>query len=114
MLGAGRGQSPHQLSPELCPGLGSRSSRVRPKRRAAVATQKIDDGIAAQTAVVSKQPSEWVALEEFARAKRMMTPTDEGIFAMVTGRRAGFPSEAQSKRLACNCLTAPSMGFEED
>lgn len=104
---------PHTLSPEFVSGLGSRAV-VSEKRRAAVTTQKIDDGIGAQTVVVTKQASEWVALEEFTRAKRMMTETDQGILAMVTGRKAGFPSEAQSKRLLQLLHRAAELGFEHE
>lgn len=105
-------QVPHRLSPEFLAELGSRSGAVERKREA-VQVQKMDKGIDAQAKVVTKQPSEWVALEEFARGKRLMTDKDAGILALVTGRKVGFPSESQCTSLLQLLDRAVQLGFEE-
>lgn len=88
----------HELSPEF---LGQVSQRevVADRRRDAVKAQKVDDGIAAQTKVVSMQPSEWVAVQEFGSKRRLISPKEMDLLALVTGRKTGFPSEAQCKAL---------------
>jgi hypothetical protein len=102
---------PHQLSPELLAELGNRSA-VAQRKKDAAQVQKIDSGIAAQTRVVSMQASEWVALQDFARGHRLMSETDASILAMVTGRKPGFPTEAQCKRLLTLLDRATELGFE--
>jgi len=105
-------QLPHELSPELLGSVGSRERAVE-RRRDAAQVQKIDKGIDAQARVVAKQPSEWLALEEFARPRRLLSPTVSGILDVVIGRKSGFPSEAQSTKLLQLLSQAVDLGFEE-
>lgn len=102
----------HTLTPTITTSLADRSHVVE-KRREAAATMKIDKGIDVQMLVVTKQASEWVALEEFARGKRLLTEKDAGILALVTGRKVGFPTEAQCKALVVLLERAKAMGFDE-
>lgn len=105
-------QMHHPLSPAFLAELGSRSIETERKREAK-RVQKVDTGIDAQTRVVMKQASEWVALEQFARERRLITPTDADILAFVTGRKAGFPTERQSGRLLALLDRAIELGFDE-
>jgi hypothetical protein len=105
-------QFEHHLSPAVTSSLADRS-RVVEKRREAATTMKIDKGIDVQMMVVTKQASEWVALEEFAREKRLLTEKDAGILAFVTGRKIGFPTEAQCKVLVALLMRAKELGFDE-
>jgi hypothetical protein len=68
-------------------------------RRSARKLQKVDDGINAQAAVMGIDPREWKAIEDLLRAKRLTSEKDEGILALVTGRRPGVPSELQAAHL---------------
>ena len=43
-----------------------------------------------QLKVFSKQPSEWVAVQEFLATKRLLTDTDAGILDLVTGKPPGY------------------------
>jgi len=104
-------QMPHDLSPELMTELADRKV-VTEKKKAAAAVQKIDSGIAAQTRVVTMQASEWVAIEEFARSRKLASPTDLDILAYVTGRKNGFPTEAQAGRLLRLLAKCEEYGFE--
>jgi hypothetical protein len=61
--------------------------------------QKVDDGIQAQSTVLAIEPRAWLDIEEFARSKRILTETDAGILALVTGAKPGIPSERQAARL---------------
>lgn len=105
-------QAEHVLSEAVASTLADRS-RVVEKRRDAVSTMKIDKGIDVQMLVVTKQASEWLALEEFAKGKRLLTEKDAGILALVTGRKVGFPTEAQCKVLVNLLEKAKGLGFEE-
>lgn len=90
-------------------GADRRASRARD----AVAVQKIDDGIAAQTAVISARPGLWVSLERFAKESRIGTAADFGILrvAITPGK---VPSELQAARLLALKATAEARGFRFD
>jgi hypothetical protein len=103
----------HPLSPELLAELDDRIVTTD-RRRAAAAIQKIDTGISAQVKVYQTQPSQWVAVEEFLRSSRQLSPTDASILDLVTGRKPGVPSEAQSKRLLGLLQKAAERGFRAD
>lgn len=105
-------QVPHELSPELLRSVGTREKAAE-RRRDAAQVQKIDKGIDAQARVVAKQPSEWLALEEFARSRRLLSPTFSGILDLVIGRKVGFPSEAQSVRILQLLDKSVELGFED-
>lgn len=100
-----------RLSTELLGELSDRGA-VRERRREAAVTQKIDNGIAAQARVVSMQASEWLAVEEFAKTARIVNEKDLGILALVTGRKAGFPTEAQSAHLLTLIERCRERGFD--
>ena len=102
---------PHELSESLKGELADRSTATQ-KRRDATTVQKIDTGIEAQTRVVTMQASEWVAVEEFAKSSKLLTQTDLDILAYVTGRRPGFPTEAQSTRLLRLLAKCNEHGYE--
>lgn len=101
------------LSAGLLAELADRSV-AQDRRRDAVATQKIDNGIAAQAQVVSMQASEWLAVEQFGKSARIVTDKDLGILALVTGRKAGFPTEAQCAHLLKLIARCRERGFEAD
>lgn len=103
----------HPLSPELLAELDDRIVTTD-RRRAAASIQKIDTGISAQVKVYQNQPSQWVAVEEFLRSSRQLSPTDASILDLVTGRKPGVPSEAQSKRLLGLLQKAAERGFRAD
>lgn len=103
---------PHDLSSEMLSALGSRERAVE-RKKAAVQTQKVDNGIDVQMLVVAKQASEWVALESFASENRLMSDKSAGILAMVTGRKPGFPTEAQCRVLVQLLQSAKDAGYEE-
>lgn len=100
----------HDLSPALLSELDE-NIVVSQRKRDAAATQKIDSAISAQVKVFSMQPSQWVAVQEFLRTSRLLSPTDAGILDLVTGRRPGVPSEAQAKRLLGLHQRASDRGF---
>lgn len=83
---------PQDFEAELVHGEIAKSSR-----RAAAAQQKIDDGIVAQQTVLETPAHEWMAIAEFARSRRLLTPNDAGILRVATG--GGLPSERQAIRL---------------
>ena len=74
-------------------------AQAKDNKRAARTQQKVDHGIHGQAAVLEIPPHEWVAMQEFAAARRLLSPTDAGILALVTGARPGVPSELQAKKL---------------
>lgn len=101
----------HEFSPEFMRHVAD-SLQVTHRERDAARVQKIDSGIQAQAAVVQMQASEWVAVEQFARAHRLVTQTDIDILGYVTGRKLGFPTEAQSTRLLKLLQKCRDNGFE--
>jgi hypothetical protein len=102
----------HELSDELLEELNHQTT-VSQRKKDAAATQRIDTGIDAQVSVFSMQPSEWVAVEQFLRSNRQLSPTDESILGLVTGRKPGVPSEAQAKRLLALRQKAADSGYSE-
>jgi hypothetical protein len=73
------------------------TSLARSSRRAAVAEQRLDDGILAQKVVLDIPPHEWQRISDFARSNRLLTPTDAGIVRVMTN--GGLPTERQALRL---------------
>jgi hypothetical protein len=100
----------HPLSAGLIEELQDRSV-VGEHKKTATATQKIDAGINAQVKVLSMQASEWVAVHEFLKSNRLLSPTEAGILELVTGKKSGVPSEAQAKRLLVMHAKAADSGF---
>lgn len=102
----------HKLSDALLNDLNHQVA-VSQRKKDAVAIQKIDSGIDSQVKVLQMQPSEWVAVEEFLRSNRQLSPTDASILNLVTGRKPGVPSEAQAKRLLSLLQKAADSGYSE-
>ncbi|MEV6487089.1 AIPR family protein [Actinoplanes sp. NPDC051633] len=103
----------HSLSPAFLAELDDRIVTTD-RRRTAASIQKIDTGISAQVKVYEIQPPQWVAVEEFLRSSRQLSPTDASILDLVTGRKPGVPSEAQSRRLLGLLQRAAERGFRGD
>lgn len=103
----------HSLSQGLLDTLGNRDA-LSIRRRDAANTQKIDDGIAAQTKVVTMQPSEWVSVQEFGSSKRLVSPKEIDLLALVTGRKQGFPTEAQCKVLLALLQKCVDHGYQAE
>ena len=101
---------PYTLPAHLIGGLDERS-RIAERKKEATTTRKIDTGIEIQIQVQLMQPSEWVAVQEFLRGSRLLSPTDASILDLVTGRRSGIPSELQSRRLMALHKKASDSGF---
>jgi hypothetical protein len=64
--------------------------------KSAKQTQKIDDGIGAQTAVVKAGPDFWRSVLAWAVEHRMLTPTERGILETAAAMPRKMPSEKQS------------------
>jgi hypothetical protein len=75
------------------------ASAVQSKKRAARSQQRVDDGIQIQAAVLAVPREEWLAIQNFAQQRRLLSPTDAGILAVVTRSNPGVPSERQAIRL---------------
>lgn len=75
------------------------ANEARSIKRTARVQQKVDFGIQGQAAVLEIPAHEWVAMQEFGVARRLLSPTEAGVLALVTGARRGIPSELQSRRL---------------
>ena len=88
------------------------TTEARSARKSARVQQKIDDGIQAQATVLAIDPREWLAIKDFARSKRILTETDAGILALVTGAKPGVPSERQAARLIELRKKAVNNGYE--
>jgi hypothetical protein len=69
------------------------------RKRAARSQHKVDLGINDQAEVLAIPAHEWVAMAEFAAPKKLVSPAEAQMLALVTGARPGLPSELQSKRL---------------
>lgn len=88
--------------------------RVAQRRADAVAVQKIDSGIMAQTTVLQMGAPTWESVRRFVVARRLASPTHLGILDIATGRKRGIPSEKQSAVLLGLLRTAEENGFELD
>jgi hypothetical protein len=75
------------------------ASELRSNKRTARAQQRVDGGIQVQAAALSVSRDEWLAIEKFAEQRRLLSPTEAGIVAVVTRANPGIPSEKQAARL---------------
>lgn len=82
------------------------------RQNLAKSNQKIDTGIQAQTRVIETTREQWLELETFLASTRLATPKETSILGICTGRRSGFPSEAQSKALLLLVSRAQAAGFD--
>lgn len=86
---------------------------VKSERRSARVQQKVDDGIHSQASVLAIHASAWMDLELFCKTKRLLTDKDVAILALVTGKRAGLPSELQAGHLLRLRERAMAAGYRE-
>lgn len=87
-------------------------SEVRSNKRAAKAQQRVDDGIQIQAAALAVTRDEWLAIQRFAEQRRLLSPTDAGILAVVTKPNPGIPSEKQAVRLMELRQRVSSNGYD--
>lgn len=73
--------------------------RARSATKAARIQQRLDDGIQVQAAVMAVPPDEWAAIQRFAQERRLLSPTDAGILALVARTNPAIPTERQAARL---------------
>jgi hypothetical protein len=72
------------------------ASEVREVKKDAKKVQQIDDGIGAQTRVIALGAAFWSAALDFAKANRLLSPTQRGILDTASKVPARIPSERQS------------------
>lgn len=87
---------------------------VRSAKKAARAQQHVDDGIYAQTAVMSVTRDEWLAIKQFAEQHKLLTPTEAGILALMTRANPAIPTEKQAARLMELRQRASTSGYDHD
>ena len=87
-------------------------SEVRSNKRAAKTQQRVDDGIQIQAAALAVTRDEWLAIQRFAEQRRLLSPTDAGILAVVTRSNPGIPSEKQAARLMELRQRVSSNGYD--
>jgi AIPR protein len=85
---------PEDLIEELVP-----TDQLRSEKKAARVQQQLDDGIQTQKAVFEISREEWLSIQQFATDRRLLSPTDSGILAIVTRSVPGIPTERQAARL---------------
>ena len=88
------------------------ASEARAQRKSARSQQRVDDGIQGQAAVLAVPAHEWVAMQQFAASRRLLSPSDAGILAYVTGARPGVPTEKQAQRLLAFRQRVIDGGYE--
>ena len=81
------------------------------EKRDAARVQRIDNGIEAQTAVFQVPTSEWSSMEQFLASNRLLSPSEQSVLGLMTGRRPGVPSEKQAAWLLKIREKATSHGF---
>lgn len=85
---------------------------VAEAKKDAVAVQRIDSGIEAQTAVFEIPTVEWLSMEDFLATNRLLTPDERSVMGLMTGRKSGVPSEKQAAWLLRIKAKAESHGFQ--
>ena len=81
------------------------------EQRSANKDQKVDNGISAQTEVVSHSGSMWTRLREFAVRNNMVTAVDTAALSIAEKIPTKIPNAYQSKRLVELLHTAAEEGF---
>jgi hypothetical protein len=89
---------PLELSDETKHELVGRAKLAEKKVEAAT-VQKVDSGIEVQAKVVGMPASQWEEVRAFCSQNRLASPSDISMLDLVTGRKAGFPTEKQCARL---------------
>ena len=76
--------------------------------------QQVDDGIQVQAAVFAVSRDEWLAIQRFAQQRRLLTPAEAGILALVTRPNPGIPSERQAARLMELRQRVSASGYDHE
>jgi hypothetical protein len=87
---------------------------ARSAKKAARMQQRVDDGIQVQAAVLAVPRDEWLAIQRFAQERRLLSPTDAGILALVTRPNPGLPSEKQAARLMELRQRVSASGYDHE
>lgn len=75
------------------------SDHVQSAKKAARVQQQVDNGIKAQTAVLSLSREEWLGIKQFMQTYKLLSPTDASLLDLVTRPIPKLPTERQSVRL---------------
>ena len=74
-------------------------SEIREEQREARSLQRLDDGIDAQSLVVSLGHDYWQEFLTWGTVRGFVVSADEGVLRVAAGLSAGIPTDKQSKRL---------------
>lgn len=83
-------------------------------RRDARNTQKIDNGIAAQTRILAIPASKWITVHESLAAKRLLTPKEIGVLNIAKQMPMKIPTEKQCTVLLVTIEKAKAEGINLD
>ena len=84
------------------------------EKRAARNTQKVDNGIEAQTKVFAIPAARWIAVHEMLAAKRLLTPKEIGILNVAMQMPMKIPTEKQCAVLLETIEKARAEGINID
>lgn len=84
------------------------------EKRAARNTQKVDNGIAAQTKVFAIPAAKWITVHDTLAAKRLLTPKEIGILNVAMQMPLKIPTEKQCAVLLDTIEKARSEGISLD
>jgi hypothetical protein len=87
-------------------------TEVRATKRTARVQQRVDDGIQVQAAALAIERDEWLAIQQFAQQRRLLSPAEAGILAVVTRNTPGIPTERQAARLMDLRQRVSSNGYD--
>ena len=90
------------------------SDQVRSTKKTARMQQQVDDGIQVQAAAFAVSRDEWLAIQRFAEQRRLLTPAEAGILALVTRPNPGIPSERQAARLMELRRRVSASGYDHE
>ena len=79
------------------------------KKKEARQTQRVDNGIDIQTAVISTDPGVWQRLREFSSQEGLLTPKESSIMNKLVAR--GYVSENEARVLHAAKLRAKESGI---
>ena len=75
------------------------TEEYRQRVTSAVKEQKVDNGIDAQTVVVSAGGDLWRSLKEWGETRHLLTPTEVGILDVAASIPSRIPTDRQSMRV---------------
>lgn len=67
--------------------------------RGARSEGKLDDGIRAVSEVMSRNTASWMAVRDYAKEMRLLTPEDERVLLLVMSKPQKIPTDRQAERL---------------